>query len=83
MNATNAPSSEGESGFTPPATFEAAFEELEEIVTQLESGELTLEESVAMFERGRKLSDFCQALLDSSELRINQLNDDGSVEPLR
>jgi exodeoxyribonuclease VII small subunit len=63
-------------------SFEAAFEELETIVAKLESGELTLEESVTLFERGRKLSAHCQALLDKAELRVNQLTDDGMIAPL-
>jgi len=63
-------------------TYEAAFAELEQIVGLLESGALSLEESVTLFERGRALSDRCQALLDQAELRVSKLADDGSVEPL-
>jgi exodeoxyribonuclease VII small subunit len=63
-------------------SFEKAFEELEMIVAKLESGELTLEESVTLFERGRKLSAHCQSLLDKAELRVNQLTDDGQVTSL-
>lgn len=63
-------------------SFEDAYEELQEIVARLESGEATLEESVALYERGRKLSDHCQSLLDKAELRINQLTDDGDLLPL-
>jgi exodeoxyribonuclease VII small subunit len=63
-------------------SFEAAFEELATIVTRLESGELALEESVTLFERGRKLSEHCQSLLDKAELRVNQINEDGRVSPL-
>ena len=63
-------------------SFEAAYAELETVITKLESGEVPLEESVALFERGRQLSDHCQALLDKAELRVNQLSGDGRVEPL-
>lgn len=63
-------------------SFETAYAELEELIAQLESGELPLEDSVTLFERGRKLSDHCQALLDKAELRVNQLTDEGDVEPL-
>ncbi len=63
-------------------SFEAAFDELETVVAKLESGELSLEESVELFERGRKLSDHCQGLLDKAELRVNKLSDDGSTSPL-
>ena len=63
-------------------SFEAAYAELEAIVTQLDSGDLPLEESVKLFERGRGLAQHCQTLLDSAELRVNQLLDSGEVEPL-
>lgn len=63
-------------------SFEPAYAELEQIITQLESGDLPLEESVTLFERGRKLSEHCQTLLDKAELRVNQLTDDGEVAPL-
>jgi exodeoxyribonuclease VII small subunit len=63
-------------------SFEAAFEELETIITRLESGDLPLDESVELYERGRKLSERCQMLLDKAELRVNQLSEDGQIEPL-
>ncbi len=61
-------------------SFETAFAELETIIARLESGELSLDESVALFERGRKLSEHCQALLDKAELRVSQLTADGQIE---
>ncbi len=63
-------------------SFEVAFRELEEIVNKLETGELSLEESVNLFERGRKLSIYCQTALDKAELRVNQISDDGTVSVL-
>jgi exodeoxyribonuclease VII small subunit len=66
---------------TNELSFEEAFNELEDIVAKLESGELTLEQSVVLFERGRKLSDYCQTVLDKAELRVNQLTNDGEVRP--
>ncbi len=63
-------------------SFESAYAELEEIITRLDSGDLPLEESVTLFERGRKLSQYCQTLLDSAELRVNQLLDNGQIEAL-
>lgn len=62
-------------------SFEAAFAELEAIITQLESGDLSLDDSVTLFERGRKLSERCQSLLDQADLRISQLTADGRIEP--
>ena len=63
-------------------SFEAAFAELETIVFKLESGELSLDESVALFERGRQLSDHCQTMLDKAELRVSKLSDDGKLETI-
>ena len=63
-------------------SFEAAFAELEQIIGKLEAGELPLEESVNLFERGRQLSEHCQTLLDKAELRVNQLTGDGQISPL-
>ena len=63
-------------------SFETAYAELESIITKLESGDLPLDDSVTLFERGRQLSEHCQALLDKAELRVNQLTSDGRVEPL-
>jgi exodeoxyribonuclease VII small subunit len=63
-------------------SFETAYAELETIIEKLESGELSLDDSVTLFERGRKLSDHCQTLLDKAELRVNQLTEGGEVEPL-
>jgi len=54
-------------------SFEDSFAELDSIVRRLESGELPLEESVALYERGRLLAAHCQRLLDGAELRITQV----------
>ncbi len=63
-------------------TFEQAYQELVTIIQQLEEGELPLEASVTLYERGRTLSNYCQKLLDGAELRISQINEDGQIEPL-
>jgi len=63
-------------------SFEDAFQELEKIVTKLESGELNLEDSVNLFERGRQLSARCQQILDGAELRVSQLTEDGGLDPM-
>jgi exodeoxyribonuclease VII small subunit len=63
-------------------SFEAAYDELEGIIAQLDSGDLALEDSVVLFERGRALAQHCQSLLDNAELRVNQLLDGGQIEPL-
>jgi exodeoxyribonuclease VII small subunit len=59
-------------------SFEEAFAELEATVTRLESGDLSLEESIALFERGQALAGFCNEKLDKSELQVRQLLPDSS-----
>ena len=58
---------------TSGLSFEVAFKELEETVRKLEAGELTLEESLALFERGQRLAAHCQKQLDRAELKVEQL----------
>ncbi|MEP7286758.1 MAG: exodeoxyribonuclease VII small subunit [Chloroflexota bacterium] len=60
--------------------FENAYDELTEIIDQLESGDLSLDESMTLFERGRTLVLFCEKQLNTAELRVSQLlaNNDGS-----
>ena len=60
-------------------TFEQAFAELEGTVGKLESGGLTLEESLALFERGQALAARCGKQLDEAELKIKQLTPEGDV----
>ncbi len=54
-------------------SFEEAWAEFESILERLECGELTLDESVALFEQGRQLAAHCQSLLDKAELRVRHL----------
>ena len=56
-------------------TFEENLKELESIVTELEKGELTLEESIAKFERGIEVSKECNSKLENAEKKINILLD--------
>lgn len=69
------------------ATFENAMNELEEIVRRLESGELSLDESMKCYEKGMMLARQCSRKLDEAEKRIEQLvqGEDGTTatEPLR
>ncbi len=55
--------------------FETAIEELEKLVTRMESGQLSLEESMQTFERGAALSQQCQQALDTAEQRIRILTE--------
>lgn len=61
-------------------TFEQALAGLTELVEKLESGELPLEESVAAFEQGVKLSRRCESLLDQADQRLQILGDKTSSE---
>jgi exodeoxyribonuclease VII small subunit len=61
--------------------FEAALSELEGIVKKLEEGDLTLENSLALYERGVELSRFCHARLEDAEKRIEILNERGEIRP--
>jgi exodeoxyribonuclease VII small subunit len=60
-------------------SFEEAYSQLEELVAKLESGDMSLEESVSLFERGKALAAHCQSLLDKAELRVKKINDDGVI----
>lgn len=53
--------------------FEQVFEQLEEIVNKLESGQETLEKSLELFEEGIKISDICRNKLDNADQRIKEL----------
>ena len=53
-------------------SFEAARDELARIVQQLEAGGLSLEESLALWERGEELAAVCQGWLDTTRARLDQ-----------
>ena len=54
-----------------PTTYEAAREELVDVVRRLESGGVTLEESLALWERGEALATLCQQWLDGARERLD------------
>ncbi|MCW5962175.1 MAG: exodeoxyribonuclease VII small subunit [Pyrinomonadaceae bacterium] len=62
-------------------TFEASLDELEKIVNLLEDGELSLEESLDLFEKGVKLTGECKKRLTQAERRIEILLKDADGEP--
>ena len=62
--------------------FEAALKALEDLVKQMESGELGLEASLAAFEKGVALTRQCQAALKQAELRVRTLTEDTGLEDL-
>lgn len=53
--------------------FETAMKELEAIVDRLEKGQVALEESIVIYERGEQLKAHCDALLKSAEARIEKI----------
>ena len=61
--------------------FEAAIAELESIVKKLEDGDLALEQSLGLYERGVTLSKFCHARLEDAERRIELLSERGELRP--
>ena len=69
---------------TPPAveklSFEEALRELETIVRRLEGGDLSLDMSLSLFERGQALAARCGALLDAAELKVRQIAPGGVLE---
>lgn len=62
-------------------TYEYALAELEETVARLEQGDLSLEEALALFERGQALAKYCGDLLEKATLRVEQLTAEGEIAP--
>ncbi len=62
--------------------FESALAELEALVSRMEAGDMTLEASLAAFERGVKLTRHCQAALRDAELKVKKLTEDDEFEDL-
>jgi exodeoxyribonuclease VII small subunit len=63
-------------------SFEAALAELETLVEKMETGDLSLEDSLSAFERGVKLTRHCQSALQSAELKVKVLTESGDLEDL-
>ena len=66
---------------TAELSFETAFAQLEEIVGKLEAGDLSLDDALALFERGQRLAAFCGTRLDEAELVVQKLAASGVLEP--
>ncbi len=68
---------------TPSAeTFETSLDELEKIVKELEAGDLALERSLELFEKGMALSETCRKQLENAETRVEMLiRKDGKMQP--
>jgi exodeoxyribonuclease VII small subunit len=62
-------------------SYEEAREELVEVVRRLETGGTTLEESIALWERGEKLATICQDWLDGARRRLDEVVKEKTVSP--
>ena len=62
-------------------SFEDALKELERIVSRLESGDASLDESIQLYERGDKLRQRCAERLDAAQARIEAIRLDGDGKP--
>jgi exodeoxyribonuclease VII small subunit len=77
---------ENQPGAQPAVSFEASMDELEKVVKELEGGDLSLDRSLELFERGMSLSDACRKQLEEAETRVEMLiRKDGKIaaEPFR
>lgn len=63
-----------------PLSLEDTFEQIEEVITHLESEEITLEESFREYNRGMKLLQHCNATIDQVEKKVLQINEDGGLD---
>ena len=66
---------------TPPKSFEHALAELEALVSQMESGQLPLEQSLAAYKRGAELLQYCQKSLADVEQQVRFLNEANVLQP--
>jgi exodeoxyribonuclease VII small subunit len=57
----------------PVQSFESCLDEFEKVVKELEAGDLPLERSLQLFERGMQLSDVCRKQLEEAETRVEML----------
>jgi exodeoxyribonuclease VII small subunit len=76
------PPSESPKETTPveQMTYEQAFNELESIVTELEIDDRSLEEALALFERGQVLARHCAQMLEQAELKVQELSGEDLVD---
>lgn len=64
----------------PPASYEAALAELEQLVARMEAGALPLEQLLVAYQRGAQLLGFCRERLQAVEVQVKLL-DDGQLKP--
>ncbi|MXO85194.1 exodeoxyribonuclease VII small subunit [Altererythrobacter aurantiacus] len=64
-------------------SFEDALKQLEGVVRQLENGDVPLDDSIDLYERGEALRKHCQARLDAAQARIQRIVTDDQGKPVR
>lgn len=64
-------------------TFEQAIEELETIVNRLEQGDVPLDDTIELYERGAELKEYCEKKLKSAEIKIQRINDKTKTKEVR
>jgi len=77
---------ENQPGSQPVESFESSLDQLDRVVKELEAGDLSLERSLELFERGMGLSEICRKQLEEAETRVELLiRKDGKItaEPFR
>lgn len=62
-------------------SFEKAIDKLEDLIEQIESGEVGLEDAIAQYEQGQSLIKRCRGILDKAERRIAELTQDADGQP--
>lgn len=80
------PMADNPAGGPPGPSFESCLDELEKVVKELEAGDLSLDRSLELFERGMDLSEICRKQLEEAETRVEMLiRRDGKMvaEPFR
>jgi exodeoxyribonuclease VII small subunit len=71
-----------ETGPKPVQSFENCLDELEKVVKELEAGDLSLERSLELFERGMSLNETCRKQLEEAETRVEMLiRKEGKITP--
>jgi exodeoxyribonuclease VII small subunit len=80
MAKTHVPASDAPQESPLPATYEEAQAELEQLVSQMESGQLPLDGLLASYRRGAQLLQFCRARLEAVEAQVKLL-EDGQLKP--
>lgn len=63
-------------------SFEASMERLEQIVRAMERGDVSLEQSLALFQEGTELVNNCQKLLDNARIQVQKVMQGSGEEPL-